>query len=751
MIGMAAAAIAMHAAVMRAQAPAAVRVIPAPSSVRVDAGAFTLRSPVHIAVPRSSVRLKEIADLLASVIRARTGFTVRVGNTATPGAITIDTTLSATNTESYELTVSAGGVAIRGASAAATLWGVQTLRQLLPPEFDDARGERRAEWTIAAVSISDAPRFQWRGSLVDVGRHFFPVAAIKKHIDVLSRYKMNVLHWHLTEDQGWRIEIRKYPRLTSVGAWRTESDGSRYGGFYTQKEIRDVVEYARQRGVTVMPEIEMPGHSSAAIASYPELGCTGERIAVRTTWGVFADIYCAGDERVFTFLTDVLDEVLALFPSRYIHIGGDEVPKERWQNCASCQAVMRREGLANEEQLQAWFIKRIGTYLESRGRKLVGWDEVLEGGLFAGATAHVWRDTSFARTAIMSGHDIIASPNGWTYLNGSARGLPVDRVYAFDPVPPGLDSAATRRILGGEGALWSEHITSPANLDMMAFPRMLALSEVLWSALPRDSASFHTRLDTDHIPRLRAMRVAVGPKNTDIARISIAYDTSVRAARVRTQIDAPGVVVRATADGSAPRATSPVITDSAVLNRVGVHRLQPFFGGERILAERTVVVVNNAATGRDVTVSAAPSRQYPGTGARNLTDGLMGGADHADGLWQGWIGADFESTLDLGAVQPVNAVRVTFLQNVRSWILFPARAEFSVSDDGATWRSIGEIANRVTPEQEGVIIQGLEAVSPPGTRARFVKIAVRNGGRLPAWHPGAGRPSWVFADEIVVR
>jgi hexosaminidase len=741
----------LHCALSAAQAQDGLNLIPRPTFAEQRADSFALKSPVHIAVPGTSKRLREIAELLSAAIRTRTGFTVRIETRATPGAITIDTSLVSSNAESYELDVTAQAVAIRGATSSGALWGVQTLRQLLPPDFEDVKGERRSAWSIPGVTIRDAPRFPWRGTLVDAGRHFFPVEAIRKHIDVLSRYRMNVFHWHLTEDQGWRIEIRRYPRLTSVGAWRTESDGSRYGGFYTQGEIRDVVEYARLRGVTVVPEIEMPGHSTAAISAYSELGCTREQVPVRTTWGVFADIYCVGNEFTFEFLRNVLDEVMDLFPSRYIHIGGDEVPKERWKACGPCQDLMRREALANEEQLQSWFLRRINDHLATRNRKLIGWDEILEGGLFPGATVQAWRDTGFVRAAIVAGHDVVASPSGWTYINTQPNGLPLNRVYRFDPVLPDMDSASVRKVLGGEVPLWSEHITSATNLELMAYPRMQAFAEALWSTGPRDTISFNRRLDADHIPRLRAMGVAVGPKDRELVRIGLEFDTLRNAARIRTNTSVPGVVVRATSDGSQPAPTSTIIADSALLTQPGTHRLQAFLGTGRLLEERVLRIVSNSATGKATTVIPAPSRQYQGTGSRSLTDGLLGGADHADELWQGWIGVDFSAVVDLGAMQTIDTLRMNFLQNVRSWILFPARVEFAISDDGTTWQPVGDFTNRVAPEREGVILQSFEALANPGTRARFVRITAINGGRLPAWHPGAGRPSWVFADEIVVK
>jgi hexosaminidase len=738
-------------ALLATTAGAQLNIVPMPRQARLTGASFTLKSPVQIRVPaKSTARTIEIAEFLASTIRARTGFKVRVGTDIREAEITLDTTLEAANPEAYSLDVNASQVAIRGASPAGLLWGVQTLRQLLPVAFDEARGPRPSEWEITGVAIRDEPRFRWRGSLVDAGRHFFPVEAIKRHIDILSRYRMNVFHWHLTEDQGWRIEIRRYPRLTEVGAWRTESDGSRYGGFYTQRQIRDIVEYARLRGVTVVPEIEMPGHSSAALAAYPELGCTRERVPVRSTWGVFADIYCAGSEMTFEFLGNVLDEVMDLFPSRYIHIGGDEVPKERWKECVPCQEVMRRENLTGEEQLQTWFMRRIDSVIATGGRQLIGWDEVLEGGPLPGVTIQAWRDTSYIRAAIEKGHEVIASPSGWTYLNTPPDRLPLNRVYTFDPVPDGMDSASAQRIIGGEVPLWSEHITSARNLELMAYPRMLAFAEALWTGGPRDTVGFNARLDADQIPRLGAMGVAVGPRNSEIARIGFTFDSARSAARVSVHASLPGIVFRTTVDGKTPTAGSPVIRDSALLTKPGTHRIQAFFGSDRILEERVLQIAVNSAAGKSVAVVPPPSQQYPGTGARSLTDGILGGTDHSDGLWQGWIGTDFEATVDLGAVQPMDTVRVRFLQNVRSWILFPAGVEFSVSDDSLTWRPVGSFTNGIPPEREGVIAQQFEALTG-GTAARYVRMRAINGGRLPAWHPGAGRPSWTFADELIVR
>jgi hexosaminidase len=739
------------APLVRAQERPAIRVLPQPEHVELQDGHFVLTDPVSIAVASREPRLTEIAQLLADVIRTRTGFTVTVDSAGAAGAsIVLEERGGPPDDERYEMTVSPRQVRVTAASARGVFWGVQTLRQLLPPEFEDLRGARPSSWTIPAVAIRDAPKFAWRGSLLDVGRHFFPVEFVERYIDLLSRYKMNVLHWHLTEDQGWRIEIAKYPRLTEVGAWRTEADGSRYGGFYTQDEIRRVVDYARLRNVTVVPEIEMPGHSQAAIAAYPELGCTGDSVPVATQWGVMKEIYCAGNPRTFTFLDDVLDEVMALFPSEYIHIGGDEVPKDRWKTCASCQALMRREGLADEAALQSWFVRRIERYLNQNGRKLIGWDEILEGGLPPTATVQVWRDMAHAATAVRQGARVIASPTSHAYFDGSPRILPLERVYQFDPIPPDLDSLQSRHVLGGEANIWTEYITT-ANFDLLVFPRLLAMSEALWSRAPRDYAEFLARLRSDHYPRLRTLGVRVGPEDTDIIRLTTHYDSVTRSAVVEVEKGVDELTMRYTTDGSAPIASSPIHHDSIRFARAATITLQPFIGAEPLPIARTFTVVQHLARGKRVAQMTPNSRQYPGTGTFTLTDGLLGSVDHHDGLWQGWIGRDLEVVIDLDSVTTIHSIGASFLQAVQSWILLPKRVELWLSEDGVRWRSVTAATHDIPADRDERFRHTFELAVPGETRARYVKVAARSSGTLPDWHAGAGRPAWIFADEIVVR
>jgi hexosaminidase len=450
---------------------------------------------------------------------------------------------------------------------------VQTLRQLIPSAGPAGRR------SVPAVTVSDRPRFRYRGMHLDVGRHLFPVAFIKRYIDLLSRYKLNAFHWHLTDDQGWRIEIRKYPLLTQVGAWRRETvkepnldpyagDGIPYGGFYTQAEVRDVVEYARRRHVTVIPEIEMPGHSQAALAAYPELACSPGPFEVRTTWGVDEDVHCP-TERTFAFLEDVLTEVLALFPSPYVHIGGDEVPKTRWKESAEAQAVIRREGLKDEHELQSWFIRRIERFLLAQGRRLIGWDEILEGGLAPEATVMSWRGTAGGIAAAQQGHDAIMTPGSHLYFDhyqgdpafeplAIGGFTPLDKVYAYEPVPDTLTADEARHILGAQANVWTEYLKTPAQVEYMALPRMLALAEVVWSPREtRDWADFARRLPAElaALDRMGVNYRVPHVEGLETDRLTLADQVTVSLRTIR-----PDAAIRYTTNGSLPDASSPRYT-----------------------------------------------------------------------------------------------------------------------------------------------------------------------------------------------
>ncbi len=538
-------ALAAQSAVRRTDLP----VIPAPASAVPFQGAWTIPAALQ-----PDVAFASDAELGAADIRIR----------IVPGD-------STRGLESYTLTVAPAAVTITAPRAAGRFYALLTLQQLI----DAARASGAPAPSIGSVTITDAPRFAYRGLHLDVGRHFQPVAFVKRYIDLMALYKLNTFHWHLTEDQGWRIEIKKYPRLTEIGSCRKETmvaknfapyvgDGTPHCGFYTQDEVREVVAYAAARNVTVIPEIEMPGHALAAITAYPELACTPGPFEVLTIWGVSDDILCPS-ERTFEFLQDVLTEVLALFPSRMIHIGGDEAPKVRWKASPLAQEIITRERLKDEHELQSWFIRRIDTWLAARGRRLVGWDEILEGGLAPGATVMSWRGISGGVDAARQGRDVIMTPNSalyFDYYQADARFEPLaigglltlEQVYAYEPVPEALTVFEVTRILGAQGNLWTEYLKTPAAVEYMAYPRALALAEVTWSPKSaRDWASFERRLP-NALRVLDRLRVNYRlPHVTGLDRDVITLEPRVR---VPLATGIAGAEIRYTLDGSDPTAQS---------------------------------------------------------------------------------------------------------------------------------------------------------------------------------------------------
>jgi hexosaminidase len=467
--------------------------------------------------------------------------------------------------ESYRLVVTPRGAEITAPRPAGRFYALVTLQQLTD-----------AATTVPSLTITDAPRFPWRGLHLDVARHFQPVGFVKRYIDLMSRYKLNTFHWHLTDDQGWRIPIAKYPRLTEVGSCRVETmvekrfdpyvgDGMPHCGSYTREEIREVIAYAAARHVTVVPEIEMPGHAVAALTAYPEFACTAGPFKVRTTWGVDDNVFCPS-ERTFAFLQDVLTEVMALFPSRYIHIGGDEAPKVRWKASPLAQEIIRREGLKDEHELQSWFIRRIDAFLTRNGRRLVGWDEILEGGLAPGATVMSWRGTAGGIDAARLGRDVVMTPNSHLYLDhyqGDARFEPLaigglstlERVYSYEPIPDELTADQAARILGAQGNVWTEYLKTPEAVEYMAYPRAIALAEVTWSPRARrDWQSFSARLPF----ALRALdRHLVNYRLPHVSGLDADVLTLDATARVTLGVPLAGAAIHYTLDGSDPTGTSP--------------------------------------------------------------------------------------------------------------------------------------------------------------------------------------------------
>ena len=529
---------------------AAIAVVPRPAHVTTLPGRFALTAHTVIWTDPASAM---VGRQLARYLEPATGFTLAVragtsGAAAPAGAIVLrrDASLARLGPEGYALEVRPDRVTARSAGDAGLFYAVQTMRQLLPSEVFRAApagapsgspNARPASWTMPAVRIEDAPRFAWRGAMLDASRHFMPKEFVEKYVDLLALHKLNTFHWHLTDDQGWRIEIKKYPRLTEVGARRAMTIAGRqargdsaqwvydsvpHAGFYTQDDVREVVAYAAARHVTVVPEIEMPGHAVAAIAAYPELGVTGAPTAVAGRWGVFDNIFNAEPGTV-AFLQDVLTEVLALFPSRYVHVGGDEADKTRWHADARTQARIRALGLRDEHELQSWFIRQMDGFLTRRGRRLVGWDEILEGGLAPNATVMSWRGTAGGVAAARAGHDVVMSPTSHVYLDyvqsrdraaepvGPGAVLTLDTVYAFEPVPAELTPAEARHVLGAQANLWTEYVPNPKHAEYMAYPRLSALAEVVWTPREgKDFADFRRRLGA-HLRRLDALDVNYRP------------------------------------------------------------------------------------------------------------------------------------------------------------------------------------------------------------------------------------------------
>jgi hexosaminidase len=488
-----------------------VAIIPLPSKLQINVGEFILNCDCSLQFDDKNKEMMRIADFLNDFLKKSYGFQLKNNSKGKSVQFKL-AKLLALGGEGYQLKVDKNGVVISANSPVGIFYGFQTLKQLLPLS---AEGGKVA---VPAVEIEDQPRFTWRGNLLDVARHFFPVSFLKKYIDIMASYKLNVLQLHLTDDQGWRIEIKKYPELTEISHWREETvvglfrnskeyDGMGYGGFYTQDQVRDIVKYAADRFIMVIPEIEMPGHSSAALAAFPSLGCTGGPYTVQTTWGIHKNVFCAGKEETFEFLQNVIDEVLDMFPSKFIHIGGDECPKDAWKQCPLCQNRIKKEGLKDEHELQSFFVTRMDKYLTAKGRRLVGWDEILEGGLAPGATVMSWRGTEGGIKAAKEGHDAVMSPNSHMYFDyyqsqnkvneplAIGGFLPLEKVYAYEPVPDILTAEEAKHILGAQANLWTEYITSTRQVEYMMLPRILALSEVVWTSKEKkDFVDFEKRV-----------------------------------------------------------------------------------------------------------------------------------------------------------------------------------------------------------------------------------------------------------------
>lgn len=662
-----------------------------------------------------------------------------------------------TDDEGYQLTITPKQIEIRAKTDHGAFYAVQSLRQLLPTDFENGTYSQD-HISITSVTIKDAPQFKHRGMHLDVGRHFFSVDFIKKYIDALAMLKMNTFHWHLTEDQGWRIEIKKYPKLQEIAAYRNQTligsydpdqqefDGKRYGGFYTQEEIKDVVTYAQNRHVTIIPEIEMPGHAQAAISAYPELGCTGEQIKVAETWGVFDHIFCSKDE-TFEFLENVLDEVLELFPSTYIHIGGDEAPKKHWEKCPNCQQRIREEGLKDEHELQNYFITRIEKYLNSKGRQIIGWDEILEGGLAPNATVMSWRGTQGAVEAAKQHHNVIMTPTSHCYfdykqsdnsdepLSNSGGFLPLEKVYSFNPIPEELSKEEAKYVLGGQGNIWTEYIPNEKQLEYMAFPRILAMSEVLWSPLEnKNYPDFLARVENFH-HRLDALDINYANHLYEVEGSAVAKGYELKSIlKNRT--------IRYTTDGTEPSGSSEVYSDVIPIDRDLIINAAIFNGNKKLGATFTQPITFHKALGKKISVNVKPSRSYAGSGIQGLVNGISGSDTRVnDEEWLGFDGEDLEITIDLGEEMQINSIATRFYEAPWMWIYAPKTIEYGLNENSIN--SKVEIPESVETHAK-IKIELNE-------NTRYIHLRIPNFGLIPEGKQGAGHKPWTFIDEIIVN
>lgn len=762
-----------------------INIIPKPASMDILKGSFTISPATSICAP--SKDYKSSIDFLNGYLKKYYGFSLKV--TYKPRLInTIILTSSNANETSgkYKLNVFKNNVTIDAENQNGIFYGIQTLIQLLPiPKFPNSKIQ------IPSVTITDSPRFSYRGMHLDCGRHFFSVEFIKKYIDWIALHKMNYFHWHLTEDQGWRIEIKKYPKLTQVGAWRngtiigrypgTGNDGKHYGGYYTQEQIKEIVKYAADRYITVIPEIEMPGHSSAAIASYPELSCfpdeptikyfpkqckwngdsTGKQ--VEQTWGVFDDVLCAGKENTFKFMEDVLDEVMTLFPSKYIHVGGDECPKANWKRCPLCQKRIQDEHLKDEHALQSYFIQRIEKYLNSKGRTLIGWDEILEGGLAPNAIVMSWRGEQGGIDAARQDHDVIMTPGGWCYFDHSQSEnedsvtiggfTPIEKVYSYKPVPDSLNAEQAKHILGAQGNVWTEYMSNNKKVEYMIFPRIAALSEVLWSE-KKDSADFEKRLLTQ-FKRYDLWKVNYSKAYFDLkATVLPTEDYNGVLWKLESKIEDTRIFVGyKTKDDSSVLFVYKDLTHAMqgepvlVRNSIMIGELQNMYW--KPLSEIQQTFHFNKATGKKIILINPPSKTYPGDGAFTLVNGVQ----NEKGMMRskeflGFSGTNCEAIIDLGKTETISNVIVHTLKQEASWIWRPLYVEVFTSTDGQNFTSIKETDDFIpTIGNNGT----LKAEFNDPLKARFVKVVIANWGDIPQGNPGAGNKAWLFVDEIEVN
>lgn len=745
------------------------RIIPLPQEVVATSnGEFVMDSGTKIIYPGGNEMMQRNAQFLAGYLKKATDadYAIEAG-TEGKGNILLSLGLTAENPEAYQVDVTSDGVTITGASEAGVFYGIQTLRKSISPV-------KNSTPVLAAVQIKDYPRFSYRGVHFDISRHFFTVDEAKSYIDMMVLHNMNRLHWHLTDDQGWRLEIKKYPLLTEIGANRKETvigrnsgeyDGKAYGGFYTQEQAREIVAYAAERYVTVIPEIDLPGHMQAALAAYPHLGCTGGPYEVWTQWGVSDNVLCAGNDSVLTFIDDIFSEVMDIFPSRYIHVGGDECPKAKWETCPKCQARIKALGIkgnakhSKEEYLQSFIINHAEKFLNEHGRQIIGWDEILEGGLAPNATVMSWRGEGGGIEAARQKHDVIMTPNTYLYFDyyqtkdteneplAIGGYLPLERVYNYEPMPASLTPEEQKFIVGVQANHWSEYIPSYSQLQYMALPRWAALSEIQWTNPDKkDYKDFLSRL-----PRLINLYALEGYNYAthvfDVKANFVANSANGTVDVVMSTID--NAPIHYTLDGTEPTAASPVadsilvIKQSCTLNALA---LRPT-GNSRMLTEK---IAFSKSTSKPTKANQPVNKQYQYNGVTTLTDGLKGNGNYKTGRWIAFYRNDMDVTIDLQQPTEISSVAFTTCVEKGDWVFDARGFTVETSDDGDNFTTV---ASEEYPAMKETDRNGLyeHKLTFTPVQARYVRVIAPSEKSMPQWHGGRGNQSFLFVDEITIE
>lgn len=739
-------------------------IIPKPVDVKMGNGNFTIDQNTAIQYKKSQKELKATAHFFTSYIKNISGFSLKLNKAA---AKKIEFVIEKDiQEEGYQLNVSPTTIVIKASSAKGVFYGIQSILQTLPAIRTNAVLE------VPVMQVNDYPRFKWRGMHLDVSRHFFGPEVIKEYIDLMASYKINVFHWHLVDDQGWRIEIKKYPKLTEIGAWRVdhtdlnwrerpqakEGEKPTYGGFYTQEQIKDIVKYAAQRNITIVPEIEMPGHVASAIASYPQLSCT-QQPQLPLTGGNYTNMssnYCAGNDEVFSFLQDVLTEVMALFPSTYIHLGGDEVDKAPWKKCSRCQARMKAEGLKDENELQSYFMKRMEKFIISKQRKMIGWDEILEGGLAPEAAVMSWRGEAGGIEAAKMKHNVVMTPGSPCYFDhyqAGPEGEPfaiggfntVKKVYDYEPIPKELNAEEEKYVLGAQGNVWTEFITTTEHLEYMVLPRMAALAEVLWS--PKENKNWDNFSE-----RLQYQFKGYGQKGLHYCPGNFTVDIKPSSQNgqllVNLYSEALNAEIRYTTDGSEPTLQSEKYEQPIAVKSSLVLKASTVVDGQiKGLQAAKQNFVMHKALGRPVQYTNPVSQYYLADGPNSLTDGVRG-TNAVGKYWHGFSGKDMIAIVDLGEPKPIKSISLGCLQNYGSWIFLPQSVKFEVSTDGIAFTEIKTINNPIDINQKTVLYDFSAAFTMQ--KVRYIKVTAKNN-LCPPGHSGAGKWGWLFADEIIVE